>query len=212
MAVHPLRLLEYNLKYRNREIIDATISNLELLGTGLWVGFSFTWMAELYAVQGNGEGAAYQLKLFWENLCSPNGFHLNGDYKKRGVTSMHYRPFTLESNMCAADALQEMLLKTDRNIIRVFPAIPEEWKRKGASFDSLRGWKGILVSSEIKDEKLVYIKLTASKDGEYRIYNGFSSENIIVQFADRNVIIECEKGGIFKVAMKNGEGCTIFGG
>mgnify|MGYP000922278332 FL=1 len=209
MAIYPLRLLDYNSNYEDRKIIDATISNLEVLGTGLWVGYSFTWMAELYAVQENGEGAAYQLKLFWENFCSPNGFHLNGDYKKRGVSVLHYRPFTLEGNMCAADALQEMLLKTDGNVIRVFPAIPKEWKVKGASFNTLRGWNGILVSSEIKDEKVIYIELKASKDGEYYVHNNFDSEMIILRYANRDVNVDCEKDSNFKVVMKKGEECLI---
>ncbi|MEG0692698.1 MAG: hypothetical protein RR444_06415, partial [Oscillospiraceae bacterium] len=126
MAIHPLRLLDYD-KAEEKAIIDNTIHNLELLGTGLWVGFSFTWMAEFYAIQGNGNGAAYQLEVFWRNCCSQNGFHLNGDYKKRGVSQFHYRPFTLEANMCAADSLQEMLLQTEDSTINLFPAIPEEW-------------------------------------------------------------------------------------
>ncbi|MEF9976232.1 MAG: hypothetical protein RR754_05660, partial [Oscillospiraceae bacterium] len=120
MAIHPLRLLPYTCE-ENRRIIDATILDLERLGSGYWVGFSFTWMAEMYAVQKNGNGAAYQLEVFWRNFCSQNGFHLNGDYKKRGSSTFHYRPFTLEANMCAADALQEMLLQTEDSILEFSP-------------------------------------------------------------------------------------------
>lgn len=212
MAIYPLKILNYVNEEKDKAIINATVANLELLGTGLWAGFSFTWMAELYAVQGNGEGAAYQLKLFWENFCSPNGFNLNGDYKKRGLSSWHYRPFTLETNICAADALQEMLLKTDENVIRVFPAIPEEWKKKGASFNSLRGCNGILVSAEIKDGKVLYIRLTASKNGEYVVNNCFDSETVAVQQGNKSITIKCVKGSNFKVKMKKGDKCTIFGG
>jgi alpha-L-fucosidase 2 len=205
MAIHPLRLMDY---IANKDTIDATVENLESLGTGQWVGFSFTWMSELYAIQGNGEGAAYQLKLFWENLCSPNGFHLNGDYKKRGLTSFHYRPFTLESNMCAADALQEMLLQ-NHNHIQVFPAIPQQWREEGVSFENLRAWKGLLVSSEIKDENLSYIKLSASKAGEYSIINNFNSHSLIAQFDHRKEILNCKIGETFTLNMLAGEVCWI---
>ena len=88
MAIHPLRLLSYD-RPEDRKIIDASIHNLEILGTGYWCGYSFAWMAELYALQRNGNGAAYQLRVFWENTCSQNGFHLNGDYKKRGTSQFH---------------------------------------------------------------------------------------------------------------------------
>ncbi|MEG1103252.1 MAG: glycoside hydrolase N-terminal domain-containing protein [Oscillospiraceae bacterium] len=149
MAIHPLRLLPYTCE-ENRRIIDATILDLERLGSGYWVGFSFTWMAEMYAVQKNGNGAAYQLEVFWRNFCSQNGFHLNGDYKKRGSSTFHYRPFTLEANMCAADALQEMLLQTEDSSLEFFPAIPDEWREKELSFENLRAENGLLVSAAMQ--------------------------------------------------------------
>lgn len=144
MAICPLYLYQYE---KDREIIDATVLDYEFLGTGMWVGFSFAWMSHLYAVQGNGEGAYEQLRIFWDSFCSPNGFHLNGDYKKRGYTTFHYRPFTLESNMYAADALQEMLFQMRDGNMNLFAAVPERWKQKKMSFKGFRGEKGLLVSA-----------------------------------------------------------------
>lgn len=144
MAICPLYLYQYE---KDREIIDATILDYEYLGTGMWVGFSFAWMSHLYTVQGNGEGAYEQLRIFWESFCSPNGFHLNGDYRKRGYTTFHYRPFTLESNMYAADALQEMLFQMKNGTIKLFAAVPEKWKQQKISFRDFRGENGILVSA-----------------------------------------------------------------
>ncbi len=172
MPIYPLRQLDCH-NDTEREIIDATIKNLEILGTGWWVGFSFTWMSALYAMQKNGEGAAYQLKLFWENMCSPNGFHLNGDYKRRGISVFHYRPFTLEANMSAADSLQEMLLKTHNCEIEPFFAIPHIWKERGVSFESFRGEDGMYISAEIKPvseyESECSMTVTAVNDGEYTV-------------------------------------------
>jgi alpha-L-fucosidase 2 len=204
MAIYPLRLLDYNNSQKDRDIIDATINDLERLGTGLWVGFSFTWMAALYAVQRNGEGAAYQLRLFWENICSPNGFHLNGDYKKRGISSLHYRPFTLEANMCALDALQEMLLD-DKDGINVFPAIPIEWKEKGVAFQDFRAFRGLLVSAEIKDCELVCIKLKPNKTGKYKIHNTFAHENIIIQCEGEELSISCKVEECFMLNLQTGK-------
>ncbi|MEG0306259.1 MAG: hypothetical protein RR635_11265, partial [Oscillospiraceae bacterium] len=79
-----------------------------------------------------------------------NGFHLNGDYKKRGSSTFHYRPFTLEANMCAADALQEMLLQTEDSSLEFFPAIPDEWREKELSFENLRAENGLLVSAAMQ--------------------------------------------------------------
>lgn len=145
MAICPLELYRYD---KDREVIDATILDYELLGTGMWVGFSFTWMSHLYSVQENGEGAYEQLRIFWESFCSPNGFHLNGDYQRRGYSTFHYRPFTLEANMYAADALQEMLFGMREGVIRLFPAVPEAWKRQKMAFRNFRGENACLVSAQ----------------------------------------------------------------
>lgn len=160
MALYPLRLTEYETP-ENREIIDACVDDLELLGTGLWVGYSFCWMAQIYILQGNGEGAAAQLELFWRYFCSQNGFHLNGDYKKGGFCTWHYRPFTLEANMMAADAVQEMLLYSGKNEIRLFPAIPEHFE--SAEFDTFRAQHGLLVSAKMEKHAVTEVKLHAEK-------------------------------------------------
>ncbi len=172
MAIHPLRLIPYQGE-ANRKLIDASIHNLELLGTGLWVGYTFPWMAELFAIQGNGNGAAYQLRVFYENTCSQNGFHLNGDYKNRGVSQFHYRPFTLEGNFCAADALQEMLLHSENGYLKLFPAIPEEWSEQELSFTDFRAEKGLLVSASLLNGKLSTLELKPEMDCEITlIYPG----------------------------------------
>ncbi|MHC1750128.1 MAG: glycoside hydrolase N-terminal domain-containing protein [Cellulosilyticaceae bacterium] len=177
MGIHPLRLLNYDNE-KDKDIIDATVLNLEVLGSGMWVGFSFTWLAELFAIQRNGEGAYYQLKLFWENFCSPNGFHINGDYKHRGLSQFHYRPFTLEANFCAADALQEMLLRTDYNVIEVFPAIPEAWKEETIIFEDFRGEKGILISAKYENGMVKHITLKPKYTGEYTLKIGMDTMQI----------------------------------
>lgn len=198
MAIYPLNLLNYNGSEREKAIIDSTIRNLEVLGKGLWVGFSFAWMANLYARQGNGEAALYQLKLMWENLCSVNGFHLNGDYRKRGITAWHYRPFTLESNMAAADALQEMLLQNYDGVIRVFPAVPEPWKAKGIAFKRLRGGNGSLVSAEWSNGQLQYIQLESEQDAEFSVQNKFPSNTA-----------EGTMGSLIPITLLKGESCIV---
>lgn len=168
MGIHPLRLMDYHSE-EGRKIIDASIHQLEVLGTGYWVGYTFAWMAELYAVQGNGNGAAYQLRTFWENFCSQNGFHLNGDYKNCGCSQFHYRPFTLEGNMCAADALQEMLMQSENGIIDLFPAVPEEWLDETVSFTNFRAEGGILVSAALENGLVASLELNGNTGQKVRV-------------------------------------------
>lgn len=160
MAIHPLRLISYDTP-EHKAVINACIDEMELLGSGQWVGFSFAWMAELYALQKNGEGAAAQLELFWRYFCSSNGFHVNGDYKKGGFTTWHYRPFTLEGNMCAADALQEMLLFSEADTLELFPAVPERFEY--ASFENFRAQNRLLISARIEKGQIASVAIRATR-------------------------------------------------
>lgn len=158
MAIHPLRMLKYENPC-DRKIIQASIADLERLGKGAWVGYSFGWAAQLYAISKNGNAAGNLLKTFWESFCSENGFHLNGDFKNRGITASHYRPFTLEANMCAADALQEMLLYSEEGTVELFPAIPDEWKEDKVAFYNFRGENGCLISAESQKGMITYLEI-----------------------------------------------------
>jgi alpha-L-fucosidase 2 len=165
MAVHPLRLIEYD-SAENQAIIDASLKDLEALSTDYFCGYSFAWLAELYCVQKNGEKARRTLDIFWKYFCSPNGFHLNGDYLDKGYSKFKYRPFTLEGNFCAVDALQEMLLYSENGKITLCPAIPKSWQN--LSFN-LRAENGVLVTAQMKNGKVVHLKLFAECETSFTL-------------------------------------------
>ena len=201
MAIHPLRLLSYD-KEEERRIIDATILDLERLGSGYWVGFTFAWMAELYAIQHNGNGAAQQLEIFWKNYCLPNGFHANGDYKKRGTSVFHYRAFTLEGNFCAADALQEMLLQSERHTLCLFHAIPEEWEEETVSFRHFQAEDGMLVSAVLQCGAVTSLSLKPAHSGEVRLKKGKRLATLIPKIAEHS-FAESE-GDCLKLTLSGG--------
>lgn len=209
MAVYPLQLLDVRGSERDRGIVDATIYNLEELGKGQWVGYSFAWAANMYARQGNGEAALYHLQQMWRYTCSPNGFHLNGDYKRAGVCMMHYRPFTLEGNFAAVCGLQEMLLHTDGETVRAFPAIPGGWAAQSVEFRDFRGEMGVLVSARLQANRLEYIELRAERGGTFRVRNDFASERLQVRIGDKTQEITCESQDIFSVSLEEADICTI---
>lgn len=146
MAICPLGLIDDQME-AGRRIVEANLLDLERRGPGLWCGYSYAWAAELYAMAHNGNAALRALQIFWKDFCSPNGFHLNGDYRHYGSSMIHYRPFTLEGNMEAAHALQEMLLQCKDGNIEAFPALPEEWRDQKVSFTNFRAEGGKLVTA-----------------------------------------------------------------
>ncbi|MFD0959992.1 glycosyl hydrolase family 95 catalytic domain-containing protein [Paenibacillus chungangensis] len=209
MAIYPLQLLNRCASEQDRLIMDATISNMEVLGKGQWVGYSFAWAAAMYAKQGNGEAALYHLQQLWRYLCSSNGFHLNGDYKQVGVCMFHYRPFTLEGNFAGACALQEMLLHASGHTVRVFPAIPQNWMDSSVEFRDFRGEKGVLVSAKISHGKLDYIRLYAERDGEFTVLNEFQCSRLRMQMGSDTRELVYRDGDTITVSLRMGDTCTI---
>ena len=56
MCIYPLHLINLDSE-RNRAIYSRTLHELERLGTGMWIGFSFAMAAQIYAMAENGNGA-----------------------------------------------------------------------------------------------------------------------------------------------------------
>jgi alpha-L-fucosidase 2 len=159
MAIYPLGLLSPD-RPEEKEVIDQSLKQLERLGTMFWVGYSFAWAACLYARAGLAEAALHNLRVFWTSTCSRNGFHLNGDFKRTGATAWRYRPFTLEGNLAAAEAVHEMLMQSHGGIIRIFPAVPEKWT--SVSFRNLRAEGGWVVSASLTDGRMDTIRIAAA--------------------------------------------------
>ncbi|MFV0589937.1 MAG: glycosyl hydrolase family 95 catalytic domain-containing protein [Draconibacterium sp.] len=174
LAFHPLGTLDYSNGEKEKTIIENSLKNLETQGSSAWVGYSFSWQGNMYARAFEGDKAAKVLRTFAECFCSKNSFHLNGDQCKAGHSNLTYRPFTLEGNFAFASGIQEMLLQSHTGIIKVFPALPADWK--AASFDKLRANGAFLVSAVLSEGTTSEITITAEAGGELKIDNPFAGE------------------------------------
>ena len=129
-------------------------------------------MACLRARTGDAEAAFQNLDIFRKAFLLRNGFHANGDQLKAGFSSFTYRPFTLEGNFLASQAVHEMLLQSWGGVIRVFPAVPARWSR--AAFDDLRPEGGYRVSARRRNGVTTWLKVVASRDGQVKIRDNFA--------------------------------------
>ena len=166
LAIHPLGLL--NIEDSSQKvIIENSLKHIEKLGTRQWVGYSFAWIASIYARAQNGDSAAANLKKFATNFVSPNSFHLNGDQKGGQYSDFTYRPFTLEGNFAFAQGIHEILLQSHKGFIEVFPAIPKEWKN--VSFKTLRTEGAFLISAKKENGVAMELKIRSEVGGILRI-------------------------------------------
>lgn len=168
LAIYPLRQISGKTP-QEKACIDRTIAQLESLGTSRWVGFSFVWFALLKIVQRDAEGAVQALHQFYHAFLSPNGFHLNGDFRKTGLSEFQYRPFTLEANCLSVQAVNEMLLYSQNGEIEIFPVIPADWRT--CAFRGLRVENGLIVSAELTATGCVTLRLHAKRAGSWYLKN-----------------------------------------
>jgi alpha-L-fucosidase 2 len=190
MAIHPLGLIDWSDGPEARRTIRASVADLERLGTSLWTGYSFAWLASLHARARDGDKAEQALQIFATAFTSRNSFHVNGDQSGKGYSNFRYRPFTLEGNFAAAQGVQEMLLQGQRGRIVVFPAVPDSWKE--VSFEKLRAEGAFLVSAQRRNGSPVRVEIFAERGGPVTVISPFTGTEIglTLKTGERRVLTE----------------------
>jgi alpha-L-fucosidase 2 len=199
MAIYPLALLDIN-NPKDKTIIQNSLKRLEEMGTRAWCGYSFSWMASLYARAYEADKAVKQLQIFASNFCAPNSFHLNGDQKGGEHSGFTYRPFTLEGNFAFAQGVHELLLQSRDGYIEVFPAVPHNWKE--VAFNNLRAEGAFIVSAKKENGVPTTITVVAEKNGELNIrlpFRTWLSKSTPMELFKRN------DNGIISVNLKKGQ-------
>lgn len=206
IGLYPFNLITKEGGTRDIQIIKSSLNNWESKGTSQWCGYSFSWMSCMQARVGDAEAAVKNLDIFVKAFVLRNGFHANGDQTKSGYSDMTYRPFTLEGNFLASQAVQEMLLqswsatpgKNNTGVIRLFPATPQKWA--DASFTDLRAEGGYKVSASRKNNKITKFSITATKAGVVRVKDDFQGQN--PQWNSSNVQ---KRGNVYEVKLAKGQ-------
>ena len=161
MQVFPLT----NVPRENGVDFAKSVDRWEGLGTDWWCGYSFSWAGCFESRLGRGDRAFRYLKDFQRAFVTRNGFHVNGDQLKCGLSRYTYRPFTLEGNFGYARGIQEMLLSYDpaTGNFTLFPALPKAWDGKEVSFTNLRIPGGRRVSAKRAADGTVTYSVTRSR-------------------------------------------------
>ena len=201
MCIYPLHVFNYDTD-ENKKIIKNTLWEIERLGTGWWVGFSFPWCATLYAMAENG-GAAYEkLRTFVRAFLSKNGFHLNGDHKQLGFSQWHYRPFTLEAHFAFNDSIQEMLMQDHNGYVDLFPAIPVEWKN--TEFKKFNTLGKVSVSAKFNNGKIT-ASFESKKPCAIRLKNRFSTNKIKIKSNNTEITLNISQQNIITLNIPAGK-------
>jgi alpha-L-fucosidase 2 len=209
IGLYPFNLITKEGGNNDAQMIASSLKQWDSLGTSQWCGYSFSWMSCLKARVGDAEAAVKNLDIFVKAFILRNGFHANGDQTKSGYSDFTYRPFTLEGNFLASQAVHEMLLqswspspgKMNSGIIRIFPATPEKWA--DVAFANLRAEGGYTVSATRKNNLTVQFSIVATQPGTVRIKDNFNGRK--PRWNIKNVR---KAGDIYEVNLAKGQKLT----
>ncbi|MFI5384592.1 MAG: glycosyl hydrolase family 95 catalytic domain-containing protein [Fimbriimonadales bacterium] len=205
MAIHPLGLITVEGSAQDRRTIAASLEKLKALGTDWWCGYSFSWAACIYARAGMADDALRNLDLYAKAFVLRNGFHANGDQTKSGHSKFTYRPFTLEGNFAAAQAVHEMLLQSWGGVVRLFPAVSSTWR--DVSFRDLRAEGGFKVSAIRAAGRIRSVRIEATVDGPLRLRLFPGAENFRwnrrLRRSGRDWVVTMQAGKVLRGAVRD---------
>jgi len=113
-------------------------------------------------------------------------------------------PRNLEEGSTVPNTINEMLCMSHRQILRLFPVWP---KNKDARFWNLRAEGAFLVSSELKDGRVRFVKIYSEKGRDCTLVNPWSAKGVVVYRNGKRsetlkgdrVVIKTTAGGTVKL-------------
>ncbi len=198
LMVWPLHLLSTD-QTENRELVEKSLLHWLTVEDGKQIfGWSSAAAASMYATLGDGEKAIERLR----------GHHNNKRYVMPNTMYIEGAP-VIECALVAARSLEDMLIQSWGDCIRIFPAVPDEWKE--LAFNDLRTEGAFLVSASRKESKTQWVKIKSLAGEPCRIRSSIYGEISIVkngQTSQQNV----SKKEIIEIELKKGEEAVIYAG
>ena len=94
-------------------------------------GWSFAFMANLWARTGQGERALGNLELILRGCTTPNLLSWGNDWRAQGLSCFWGQgalpPFQIEAGMGFVSAVCEMLVRSRPGFLALLPALPKAW-------------------------------------------------------------------------------------
>ncbi|PHV72259.1 alpha-L-fucosidase [Sporanaerobium hydrogeniformans] len=166
-------------------------------------GWSLAFMACINARLGRGNEALLCLNHLTRSCLTNSLFTLHNDWRKMGMTLDMSRefediaPVQLDANLGIVAAIQEMLLYADQKILKVLPALPNEWEQGtfkdfhfcdgviAVEWNQKKPWLNGVVKANRRTKILIYfpsflegkeIKMSLNKSQTISLSNGIEFE------------------------------------
>ena len=186
MAIHPAMDLTIEGSDEERQIIADSLAHFLELGQYRWAGHTYAQWISLAACVGR-PGMAYDaLRQFADRWIGPNGLHFNRDFARTGATlfagSPDQAPFTMEASNGVTMGICDMLLQGWNDRLRIFPAVPEQWR--DVAFRDLVAEGAWTVSAVRLEGRTVWVRIRAGADRLLRLKTPFGEDAVTITGAE----------------------------
>lgn len=188
LMIYPLYLV--NIDNGNKELIERSLRHWIGDPKGLQ-GYSYTGASSISAAIGEGDEALKYLKGL-HRFLQPNGL-----YKESGPV--------FETPLSGAESIQDMLLQSWGGKIRIFPAVPGEWK--DITFRQWLAEGAFEVSAKLTKGKPEYIMIK-SLAGAPCLFSTSMKNPVVIKDGKKIKLIVVSKDS-YKIDLKKGETVTV---
>lgn len=152
-ALHPGNQINWlqtpELAAAAQKSLDFRIEN-----GGGYTGWSAAWLISQYARLHEAEKAKKSLDVVISRSTSTNLFG-------------QHPPFQIDANLGATAGMAEMLLQSHAGVVELLPALPKAWS--AGTITGLRARGGYTVDIEWKDNRLIFAKIHADRQGTVQL-------------------------------------------
>ncbi|MES2653341.1 MAG: hypothetical protein V4663_16495 [Bacteroidota bacterium] len=195
LQVYPIYDVNWD-QLENRAIIKRSLDQWEK-NSASWRGYSYTGSGSIYAMMGNGNKTHQLLNEMMKGRFS---IKPNTMYTEAGPV--------IETPLSAVTTMNEMLLQSWNGVVRVFPAVPDEWK--AVSFHKLLAKGAFEVSAVRSNGKTQFIKIKSLAGEQLLVKTDFSAT--IKTAGSRNFKVTSKENGVVMVDLKKGEEVILYTG
>ncbi|KJD37257.1 hypothetical protein PW52_02190 [Tamlana sedimentorum] len=192
LALYPLFQLDPD-NPKDKELVVKSVLHWHNIENGkALAGYSFTGASSLYAAMGMGNEAVNVMQDFLSANIGRAHFLTNTFYMEGSNP-------VIETPLSGAAAIMEYSLQSWGDKIRIFPAIPNQWKE--VAFNDLLAQGGFEVSASMTAGNVDWVKIKslAGKPCVVKVPNWEHA------FSKNNISVKKIANGEFKVDLKQGE-------
>jgi alpha-L-fucosidase 2 len=196
LMIYPIYAINWD-QPESRDLIRRSLKQWEG-NNEAWRGYSYSGAGSIHAMIGEGDNT-------WKLL---NEMIDKGRFAVKPNTMYLEAGPVIETPLSAVTTINEMLLQSWGGVIRVFPAVPNEWK--DATFDKLLAKGAFEVSAVRKNgaTQLIWIKSLAGQP--CLVKTGLSGE--VKAYGKRTHSVTQQANDVLLVDLKKGEEVVLYTG